>query len=92
MGTEAPMECPAASQATGENVTAVVAQRLVRVLCGNCKTPFTPDDVTLESLGINASQLKDNTLFRANGCEECANSGYRGRMGIFEIMISQVRA
>lgn len=68
-------------------VKAVVAQRLIRVLCSNCKAPFTPDDVTLESLGITADRLKDNTLFRANGCEKCADSGYRGRMGLFEIMV-----
>ena len=68
-------------------VTAVVAQRLVRVLCSDCKEPFTPEGVTLESLGITADQLKGNTLFRANGCEKCGNSGYRGRMGLFEIMV-----
>jgi len=67
--------------------TAVVAQRLVRVLCSNCKEPFTPDDVTLESLGIPANRLKDSTLSRANGCEKCGNSGYMGRMGLFEIMV-----
>ena len=68
-------------------VIAVVAQRLVRVLCSDCKTPFTPDDAALRSIGIAVDQLTNNTLYRANGCEKCSNTGYMGRMGLFEIMV-----
>jgi len=67
------------------SVTAVIAQRLVRVLCEHCKQAFTPG-VILESIGITREQLDDRTLYQANGCEKCFNTGYRGRIGIFEIM------
>ncbi|MBN1932893.1 MAG: type II secretion system ATPase GspE [Desulfobacterales bacterium] len=69
------------------SVLAVAAQRLVRVLCSNCKQPYTPDDTDLKSIGISPLQIKGHTVYRAAGCEKCFQSGYRGRMGIFEIMI-----
>jgi len=67
-------------------VIAVIAQRLVRVLCENCKTPFTPDEAALNTIGILPGQLIDNTLYRANGCDKCTH-GYMDRMGLFEIMV-----
>ncbi|BBO80147.1 type II secretion system protein GspE [Desulfosarcina ovata subsp. sediminis] len=67
------------------SVVAVVAQRLVRVLCDHCKAAYTPG-VILDSIGISREQLKNNTLYQARGCEKCFNTGYRGRIGIFEIM------
>jgi general secretion pathway protein E len=66
-------------------VLAVIAQRLVRVLCNHCKEAYTPG-VILENIGISRKQLKTHTIYRANGCEKCFNTGYRGRIGIFEIM------
>lgn len=68
-------------------VIAVVAQRLVRVLCTDCKMPFTPDDVELKSVGITSDQLIDNVLYKAKGCEKCSHTGYMGRLGLFEIMV-----
>ncbi len=68
-------------------VIAVVAQRLVRTLCVECKIEYHPEISILKSIGINPDQLNGNILFRANGCENCFNTGYRGRIGIFEIMI-----
>ena len=67
------------------SVLAVIAQRLVRVLCDHCKEAYTPG-VILESIGISREQLQNNTIYQARGCEECFNTGYRGRIGIFEIM------
>jgi general secretion pathway protein E len=67
------------------SVVAVIAQRLVRVLCDNCKEAYTPG-VILESIGISRTQLENHTLYQAKGCEQCFNTGYRGRIGIFEIM------
>jgi general secretion pathway protein E len=67
------------------SVIAVVAQRLVRVLCDHCKEAYTPG-VILESIGISREQLKNHTIYQASGCEKCFNTGYRGRIGIFEIM------
>ena len=67
------------------SVVAVIAQRLVRVLCDHCKEAYTPG-VILESIGISRTQLRNHTLYQANGCEKCFNTGYRGRIAIFEIM------
>jgi len=69
------------------SVLAVVAQRLIRVLCKDCKQPYTPDKSTLESIGITSDQLHEATIYKANGCENCFRTGYKGRMGIFEIML-----
>jgi general secretion pathway protein E len=65
---------------------AVIAQRLIRVLCKDCREPFTPDEIALKSVGITADQIQNNTLYRAKGCDKCVE-GYRGRMGLFEIMV-----
>lgn len=62
----------------------VVAQRLIRTLCPECKTPYTPDDSEKELLGIHADQ--NLQLYHANGCPECGGSGYKGRQGIYEII------
>jgi len=67
-------------------VIAVIAQRLIRVLCTQCREAFTPDDVALKSVGITPDQVRNNTLYRAKGCDKCVE-GYRGRMGLFEIMV-----
>ncbi len=64
----------------------VIAQRLVRVLCKECKESYEPDDEELRDIGIVRSQLKDGKIYRGKGCPSCLNMGYRGRMGIFEIM------
>lgn len=68
------------------SVMAVAAQRLIRVLCNECKTPYKPEDMGLQTIGIKPDQLHERTLYRASGCETCFQTGYRGRMGIFEIM------
>jgi general secretion pathway protein E len=68
------------------SVIALVAQRLVRVLCDNCKEAYIPDFETLQSVGLSPDEFKDQTFFRAKGCEKCLQKGYSGRTGIFEIM------
>lgn len=63
-----------------------MAQRLVRNLCDNCKCPYTPDEHELRRLGFN--QMPRNANFcRPVGCDLCHNSGYKGRSGIYEIMV-----
>jgi len=69
------------------SVLAVAAQRLVRVLCSDCKQPYAPDDATLKSIGITMDQFQASTIFKAKGCENCLNTGYKGRTSIFEIML-----
>jgi len=68
------------------SVIAVVAQRLVRVLCNECKKQYIPD-ITMQNIGITPEQLKKHTIYKAVGCEKCLFTGYKGRIGIFEIMV-----
>jgi type IV pilus assembly protein PilB len=64
----------------------VVAQRLVRRLCGTCRRQYTPEAETLRSLNMTESQAANFVFYRAVGCEECNHTGYRGRMGVYEVM------
>lgn len=66
-------------------VRAIQAQRLVRKLCGDCKTPSALTDRELRALGLEASQLAEATIFGPNGCGKCRQNGYRGRMSLVEI-------
>ena len=67
-------------------IEAIIAQRLVRRICLKCKEEYVPTDEQLMELQLRRSDVKDRTLFRGRGCDECNHSGYRGRMAIFEIM------
>ena len=69
------------------SIVAIIAQRLVRVLCLHCKEVYTPDEETLVNLGLNLSVLADNTFYRKKGCNLCMQTGFRGRSAIFEIMV-----
>ncbi|MFT6153375.1 MAG: general secretion pathway protein E [Bermanella sp.] len=62
----------------------VVAQRLVRTLCPECKKPYQPDQSEKQLLELEADN--EITLFHANGCPECSGTGYKGRQGIYEII------
>jgi type IV pilus assembly protein PilB len=67
-------------------LTCVVGQRLVRRLCVRCAAPFEPDASTRESLGLPDEMLDAGTLRAPVGCSYCNNSGYRGRIAVYEIM------
>ena len=69
------------------SVLAVVAQRLVRVLCNDCKIAYVPNPVYLQSIGFSPEHFRDKQIYKAVGCENCFTTGYRGRIGIFEIMV-----
>ncbi|HOU77902.1 MAG TPA: type II secretion system ATPase GspE [Syntrophales bacterium] len=69
------------------SVIAIIAQRLVRVLCPKCKEPYLPDEESFHNLGLDPSQVPAYTIFRKKGCPACMHTGYRGRTAIFEIMI-----
>ncbi|MBP7341496.1 MAG: type II secretion system ATPase GspE [Smithellaceae bacterium] len=69
------------------SVVAIIAQRLVRVLCPHCKEIYTPDEETLANLGLPGSALRDNTFYRKKGCNLCMQTGFRGRTAIFEILV-----
>jgi len=68
------------------SVNAFLAQRLVRTICRNCITQYKPSQQELKSAGITKSMLKKGNLYRGKGCEKCLNTGYSGRLGIFELM------
>jgi general secretion pathway protein E len=65
------------------SLLAVMAQRLVRILCLECREPYRPTDIECERLGITDSQIQ---LYRGVGCEHCNFTGYRGRTGIYELV------
>ncbi len=69
------------------SLRAVMAQRLVRKICRRCQRPCTPDLNELRSLNINPAQAIHATFARGEGCAECNSTGYRGRLGIFEILV-----
>ncbi len=67
-------------------VRLLMAQRIVRKICSNCKEEISITSETWEMLGIEESQRKDIKIYRGRGCTECSNTGYSGRTGIFEVM------
>ena len=67
------------------SVRAVLAQRLVRRTCSNCKVPDRPDERHLNSMGIHIDKTPDATFMRGTGCPKCNSTGFRGRVGIFEM-------
>jgi general secretion pathway protein E len=68
------------------SVLAVLAQRLVRVVCPDCREPYVPTESELLRAGIRPSQLS-GPIYRPAGCRACRNTGYRGRSAIQELMI-----
>jgi type IV pilus assembly protein PilB len=69
------------------SVRAIMAQRLVRKICAQCKEPHPPTEAEIRGLKLDPEQLKGVTLYRGKGCVQCMQTGYRGRMGIFEIAV-----
>lgn len=67
------------------SVAAVIAQRLVRIICKDCKENYAPSAKLLEELGLPPS--KQVKFYRGKGCDKCLNTGYKGRIGIFELML-----
>jgi type IV pilus assembly protein PilB len=68
------------------SVIAIMAQRLVRVVCPKCKEPDQPPAAELRAAGIGPDRLATATFMRGRGCNHCHHTGYRGRLGIFEMM------
>jgi type IV pilus assembly protein PilB len=67
-------------------VRMVVAQRLIRRLCSSCKEPTKTPVQTLIDVGFAPEEAKTVTIYEARGCEKCSNTGYKGRVGLFEVM------
>ena len=68
------------------SVNAFLAQRLVRKLCPHCKESFKPSQKMLNEIGLKSTSLKGGKLFRQKGCSKCINTGYSGRVGLYELL------
>jgi general secretion pathway protein E len=68
------------------SIISILAQRLVRVICKDCKEAYTPDQESLQNIGLTPEMLEGNQIYRGRGCPSCLNTGYMGRTGIFELM------
>jgi general secretion pathway protein E len=68
------------------SVLAVLAQRLVRVICADCREPYTPNETELARVGLTESNLS-GTIYRPLGCNMCRNTGYRGRTAVHELLV-----
>lgn len=66
---------------------AIIAQRLIRVLCPKCKEAYTPSEYDLSHIDLTPEKAEGKSFYRAKGCRECNDIGYKGRIGIFEILI-----
>jgi general secretion pathway protein E len=68
------------------SVLAILAQRLVRIICPDCKKAYIPDEESLQNVGLTPEMIQDHELYRGSGCPSCLHTGYTGRSGIFELM------
>lgn len=66
---------------------AIIAQRLVRKICTNCKEEFTPTEQQLMEIGLRPEDVAGRSLFYGKGCDYCNHTGFKGRVGIFETMV-----
>jgi len=71
---------------TGAAVTAVLAQRLARRLCENCREQYRPSPEELQQTRLSPKTAKEMTFYRKQGCVACRQTGYRGRIGIFQLL------
>ncbi|MDQ8201937.1 GspE/PulE family protein [Pelagicoccus sp. SDUM812003] len=68
------------------SLEAVLAQRLLRRICSDCRRAYLPDAALLQQLNLDPTILQQKEFFQGTGCETCANTGYSGRLGIFEML------
>jgi type IV pilus assembly protein PilB len=68
-------------------LVAVVGQRLVRTICKNCRTPFEPTESQLALLNLSPHDIGEKAFYYGRGCSTCNDTGYRGRKGIFELLV-----
>jgi type IV pilus assembly protein PilB len=79
------------SYLVASSVVAIMAQRLVRVICTKCRQPFQPSEALLQEAGITPEMAKKANFMKGKGCSNCAKTGYRGRLGIFELMLMNAK-
>ena len=69
------------------SLEAILAQRLIRRICPSCRTAYEPGDDLIEMLDVDPLEIADKDFFYGDGCAECSNTGYRGRVGLFEMIV-----
>ena len=70
------------------SLEAILAQRLVRRICPSCRTAYEPGQDMVEMLEVDALEIADKDFYYGEGCSECSNTGYRGRIGLFEMIVA----
>jgi type II secretory ATPase GspE/PulE/Tfp pilus assembly ATPase PilB-like protein len=68
-------------------IIGIIAQRLVRVICPFCKEEYTPNEDSLTGLALTSRQAREHTFHRGRGCGKCGDTGYKGRAGIYEMLV-----
>jgi general secretion pathway protein E len=69
------------------SVTSILAQRLVRCICPHCRQQYQPLKEEQDEIGIEAGQIPEGGIWRGTGCEQCLDTGYMGRTGIYELLL-----
>jgi general secretion pathway protein E len=69
------------------SVNAILAQRLIRIICPHCKEEYTPAPEMLQRIGFAEEECHNRTAYRGKGCAKCYHTGYKGRCGIFELLL-----
>ncbi len=67
------------------SLLAVLAQRLLRTICADCREAYEPDEAIISQLGLSPHELGDKSFYTGGGCDRCGHSGYRGRKGLYEL-------
>ncbi|MBI5374549.1 MAG: Flp pilus assembly complex ATPase component TadA [Candidatus Schekmanbacteria bacterium] len=68
------------------SLNGVISQRLVRLICENCKTSYKPSHDEFIKIGLKSEDFSDMSFFKGTGCSKCGNTGYKGRIGLFEVL------
>jgi len=69
------------------SLEAILAQRLVRRICKNCRTAYEPSQELIDLLDVDPLEIADKDFYYGDGCPECSNTGYKGRIGLFEMIV-----
>jgi general secretion pathway protein E len=69
------------------SINAILAQRLVRIICPHCKESYTPDPDAIKKLGLSEEDMEGKSVYRGKGCVKCHYTGFKGRCGIFELLL-----
>ncbi|MCK5160985.1 MAG: type II/IV secretion system protein, partial [Candidatus Aureabacteria bacterium] len=69
------------------SLLAILAQRLVRKICDECKQEYKPSEYEITAAKLDPQKIKEVKFFKGAGCDACSNTGYRGRIGIYELLV-----